>query len=151
MCVKFAFLINLISWPMNTFPCKADAGITNEPKQKGLKIPLSVGLAVCSVHVLWLVQTSLLCWALGSFHIQPSVWSGGVAAATEKSLCHLSGRLLLFVEKKRDGTKWARGGYLLLANRHCPQRWSSQLPLWPDSWLSSLIGAAVFAHNASCS
>lgn len=24
-------------------------------------------------------------------------------------------------ERKRDGTKWARGGYLLLANRHCPQ------------------------------
>lgn len=24
-------------------------------------------------------------------------------------------------EKKKDGTKWARGSYLLLANIHCPQ------------------------------
>lgn len=27
--------------------------------------------------------------------------------------------------RKRDGTKWARGAYLLLANRHCPQWWST--------------------------
>lgn len=40
-------------------------------------------------------------------------------------------------KENRDGTKWARGGYLLLANTNCPQRWSTQLPLWPDSWLSS--------------
>lgn len=71
--------------------------------------------------------------ALGSFHIQLCVWSGGVVA-TEKGSCHLSGRLLLFAEKKE---RRSRGGYLLLANTAYPQWWSTQLPLWPDSWLSS--------------
>lgn len=81
----FAFLINLISWPMNTLPCKADAGITNEPKQKGLKIPLCrPGSVQCSCTLVSSEFFTVL--ALGSLHIQPCVWSGGVVCSRWEEL-----------------------------------------------------------------
>lgn len=94
-------------------------------------------------YVVWmyllcrLVQSSSLCclWACST---RSCVWSGRLVVVTGKTLCHPSGRLLLFVEMKKRWSKWAWGGYLLLANIHCPQ-WSAQLPPWLDSWL----GAAV--------
>lgn len=109
---------------------------------------LSVGLVVCSLRVLLLAQTSLLCW-FWVCSTYSSVWSGAVAVPTKRSLCHLSGRRLLFAERKRDGTKWARGGYLLLANTKCPPRWSTQLLLWPDSWLSSPWHCGVSSQKES--
>lgn len=97
-------LVNLISWPMNTFPCKADARITNEPKQRGLKIPPCWPGNIKSSCTRFSLEFFTVL-ALGSFHIQLCVWLGGVA--TEKSSCHLSGRLLLFAEKKM---RWSETG-----------------------------------------
>lgn len=53
-------LRNLI-WPANTSWFRADVGVANKYKPKGLKIP-RVSLTVCRVHVLRLLQWFLLCW-----------------------------------------------------------------------------------------
>lgn len=145
----FGFVLEF-EWPRNTFLCKADARIRNEPNWKDLKY-FCFGSTPCWVHVLGLVSAPFTVLALVSFHVRLCVWPG--AAATEKRSCHLSGRTLLFAQKEKEENETAlngpeavicfwQTGTILAAD-------ALTLPLWPDSWLSS-PGTAVFVHTATC-
>lgn len=121
----FAFLLEF-EWPRNTFVCKADAGIRNEPNRRDSKY-LCFGSAVCWVHVLGLVSGPFTVLALGSLHVTATCLTGR-HSRSEALVSSQRPTAFVCAEKKKkkrkwDGPKWTRGGYLLLANRHRPRRW----------------------------
>lgn len=122
----FAFLLEF-EWPRNTFVCKADAGIRNEPNRRDSKY-LCFGSAVCWVHVLGLVSGPFTVLALGSLHVTATCLTGR-RSRSEALVSSQRPTAFVCAEKKKkkkrkwDGPKWTRGGYLLLANRHRPRRW----------------------------
>lgn len=130
------------------FHAKQMLGWQMSQNRRDLKF-LCAGLAVCSMRVLWLVRSSLLCW-LWARSTYSTVFDLAVQRPLRRACVISVADCFCLQKRKRDGTKWSRGAYLLLANKHCPQWWSTQLPQWPDSWLSSL-SATKFVHNASCS
>lgn len=79
--------------------------------------------------------------ALASFHTRSRVWLRGVV--TEKSSCHLSGRLLLFAEKGKEMVQ--TGSEALIC---CWQTVNlGHSPLRPDIWLSPPWHCSVCSHR----
>lgn len=134
-------LRNLI-WPANTSWFRADVGVANKHKPKGLKIP-RVSLTECRVHVLRLLQWFLLCcfWPRSKCAPPPQqclierciCWGALVASKWRTAFVCRTGK-----EMVQTGP----GALICLWQTDGLARWL----LLPDGWLSPSWHCNVCSH-----